>query len=31
VLNVYHFKSTAEAIAYPFNPVDNLAPLARAE
>jgi hypothetical protein len=29
VLNVYHFKSTAEAIAYPYNPVDNLAPLAK--
>jgi len=30
VLNVYHFQSTAEAIAYMYNPVDNLAPLAKA-
>ncbi len=30
VLNVYHFASTAEAIAYMYNPVDNLAPLAKA-
>jgi dienelactone hydrolase len=29
VLDVYHFTSTAEAIAYPYNPVDNLAPLAK--
>jgi hypothetical protein len=30
VINVYHFKDTAEAIAYQFNPIDNLAPLAKA-
>jgi hypothetical protein len=30
VLRVYHFKSSAEAIAYTLNPIDNLAPLARA-
>jgi pimeloyl-ACP methyl ester carboxylesterase len=29
VLNVYHFASTAEAIAYKFNPIDNLEPLAK--
>ena len=30
VLNVYHFASTAEAIAYKLNPIDNLEPLAMA-
>jgi len=30
VMKVYHFASEAEALAYQGNPVDNLAPLARA-
>jgi pimeloyl-ACP methyl ester carboxylesterase len=30
VLERYHFKSEAEALAYPGNPVDSLAPLAKA-
>ena len=30
-LKVYHFASEAEALAYPKNPVDNLAPLAAAK
>ena len=30
VINVYHFSGTPEAIAYMYNPIDNLAPLAKA-
>lgn len=30
LLEAYHFASDAEALAYPDNPVDNLAPLAKA-
>ena len=31
LLNDYHFKSEAEALAYTKNPIDNLAPLAKAK
>jgi pimeloyl-ACP methyl ester carboxylesterase len=31
LINDYHFKSEAEALAYKLNPIDNLEPLARAK